>query len=154
MKLLNYKTLFGMLLVVLPLPGSAITVVECVDRHGNASFRDNCLPEMSLKTTKTLRGDKKEEADPTPSGQATVDSPVVLYSAPSCEACELVRDQLKGRNIPYTEKDATRDKTVQSELAAVTGGPLTVPTITVGEQTFTGYNRSDLTSALTDAGYP
>ena len=154
MKLPNHNTIFGMILLVLPLPGSAITVVECTDSHGNSSFRDSCPPEMSLKSTKILRGDRKEEAASPPSGQAAVDSPVVLYSAPNCEACELVRDQLKGQHIPYTEKDATSDKSVQSELAAITGGPLTVPTITVGEQKFTGYNRSDLKSALSDAGYP
>jgi glutaredoxin len=153
MKLPNHNSIFAMILLVLPLSGSAITVVECIDSHGDSSFRDNCPPEMSLKSTKILRGDKKEEAA-APSDQAALDSPVVLYSAPNCEACELVRDQLKGRNIPYTEKDATSDTSVQNELAAITGGPLTVPTITVGEQKFTGYNRSNLKSALTDAGYP
>ncbi|MFT4580965.1 MAG: glutaredoxin [Gammaproteobacteria bacterium] len=154
MKLLIYNTVFAMVLLVLPLPGAAITVVECIDSDGNSSFRDNCPPGMSLKSTQTLRGDKKEDATSPSSDQAALDSPVVFYSAPNCEACELVRDQLKGRDIPYTEKDATSDQAVQGELAAVTGGPLTVPTVTVGEQKFTGYNRSDLKSALTDAGYP
>ncbi|MDA0823578.1 MAG: glutaredoxin family protein [Proteobacteria bacterium] len=154
MKLPNHSSILGMILLVLPLSGSAITVVECIDSHGNSSFRDNCPPEMSVKSTKILRGDRKEEAASAAFDQAAADSPVVLYSAPNCGACELVRTQLNGRNIPYTEKDATSDTSVQSELAAITGGPLTVPTVTVGEKKFTGYNHSDLKSALTGAGYP
>jgi glutaredoxin len=74
--------------------------------------------------------------------------------SPDCEACELVRDQLDGRDVAYTEKDATTDRAIQGELAAVTGGALTVPTVTVGTQKFTGYSRNDLKSALTEAGYP
>jgi glutaredoxin len=143
------------LLLILASPLSlAITVVECVDADGNSSFRDKCPVGMAIKGTKKLPG-KRANVDASPTAQdAMREFPVVLFTTPDCEACELVRDQLDGRDVAYTEKDATTDRVIQGELAAVTGGALTVPTVTVGTQKFTGYSRNDLKSALTEAGYP
>ena len=80
--------------------------------------------------------------------------PIVFFSAPNCDACDLVRNQLQRRKVPFSEKDSSEDPDTQAELAEVTGGPLTVPTIVVGEQKFTGYRKNELDSALNDAGYP
>ena len=145
---------WGIYLMLVTPVSSAITVVECVDVDGNSSFRDKCPVGMEVKGTKKLPGKRAAvEAAPT-AEDAMRDFPVVLFTTPDCEACELVRDQLNGRDIPYTEKDATNDREIQGKLAAITGGVLVVPTVTVGEQKFTGYSRNDLKSALTDAGYP
>ena len=135
-----------------PLCVSAVTVVECLEKDGSTSFRDNCRPEMTVKSKKELRTTQAaaDESDKTVANQ----TPVVLFTAPDCEACQLVREQLNGRNVPFTEKDSSEDLDIQAELAAITGGPLTVPTITIGDYKFTGYNRTDLNSALDNAGYP
>ena len=43
---------------------------------------------------------------------------------------------------------------MQAELAGVTDGPLTVPTVTIGDLKFTGYNKIELDAALNGAGFP
>lgn len=145
--------LVGILISLLtPLSAVAFTVVECVEKDGSTWFRDKCPPDMSLKSTQEVRGEKKEEV--LSIKEIAEQHPVVLFSAPNCEACDLVRDQLTGRNVPFTEKDSSQDVEIQTELAAVTGGPLTVPTVTIDEYKFTRYSRSDLKSALDKAGYP
>ena len=136
----------------IPLSALAITVVECVDGDGNSSFRDKCPPGMSVKSTKQLRTERIEVA---PSVEKVANEhPIVFFSALNCDACDLVRSQLQSRNVPFSEKDSSEDPDNQAELAAVTGGPLTVPTVTVGEWKFTGYGRNELNSALNEAGYP
>ena len=146
--------IFAFLLLLTSPLSFAVTVVECVDTDGNSSFRDKCPVGMTVKGTKKLPG-SREKVETGPSAEDAIrDFPVVFFTTPECEACELVRDQLNGRDVPYTEKDATNDRAIQGELAKITGGALTVPTVTVGEQKFTGYSRNDLKAALTEAGYP
>jgi len=142
----------SVLICFIPLTSAAVTVVECVDAQGNSSYRDACPPGMSVKSTKRLPSERKEV---TRSAAAVAEeSPVVFFSAPNCEACDLVRTQLQGRDVPFSEKDASEDPAIQTELAAVTGGPLTVPIVTVGVRKLTGYNENELDSALNEVGYP
>ena len=152
MKMSIFRVICTMASLTASLCVPAVTVVECLEKDGSTSFRDNCPPEMSVKSTKKLRG---TQAPVEETGNLVANpSPVVLFTAPNCEACDLVREQLNGRSVPFTEKDSSQDRDIQAELTAVTGGALTVPTITIGEYKFTGYSRNDLKSALDDAGYP
>ena len=151
MKKSIYRLVCG-LISLLPLSVPALTVVECVERDGSTWFRDKCPPETKLKSTQEFRG-KPKEIEPSIE-DITTDHPIVLFTAVNCEACTLVRDQLTNRGLPFTEKDSSQDPNTQTELAKVTGGPLTVPTITIGEFRFTGYNRKNIKSALDNAGYP
>lgn len=152
MKWSKNSTVCVLLLLLLPFAVAALTVVECVDDQGNSSFRDKCPPGMTVKSTKELRGERKAEVSSLEEIAAA--NPVVLFSASNCDACDLVRNQLETRKVPFTEKDSSSDPDNQAELAAVTGGALTVPTVTVGTQKFTGYAKVELDSALNEAGYP
>jgi glutaredoxin len=152
MQLLKIHLIYGFLLVFSPAIVSAATVFECIDGAGDTSFRHKCPPGMTVRSTQGLPTDVSGK-EPTIE-DVLRESPVLLFSAPSCAACDLVREQLEQRSVPFTEKNATEDRDVQVELAGITGGPLTVPTMTIGQQNSTDYSRSDLKSALTDAGYP
>ena len=152
MKASIFRFVCGLISLLIPLSAAAYTIVECVEKDGSTLFRDKCPPDMSTKSTQELRGEKKEVVL---SAEEIADKhPIVLFTAANCEACTLVREQLKNRSVPFTEKDSSQDRDVQTELAAVTGGPLTVPTVTIGEFKFTGYNHAEIKSALDDAGYP
>lgn len=133
---------------------SAVTVVECVDAEGNSTFREHCPPGTAQK------GEKKLPGNITSGGAADVKEiaakhPVLLYTAPKCDACDMVRQQLQNRGVPFTEKDASNDVKVQDELKALAGGStLTVPLVSMDKDILTGYNRQALDSALDKAGYP
>lgn len=129
----------------------AVTVVECVDAGGNTSFRDKCPPGTTKAGDKVLLGVSPTKAKST--REITTDSPVVLYSVPNCDACDLVRNALSTRSTPFNEKNVQDDAASQNELKSKTGN-LTVPSVLIGATVLTGYNRSALDNALTQAGYP
>jgi len=134
-------------------PVYALTVVECVDQDGNSSFRDSCPPEMTLKSKRELRGEPEPEEPPS-AEEIARDNPVTLFVAPNCNACDLMRNLLETRGIPFAEKDASEDPQVQAELATITEGPLVVPTVTIGAIKLTDYNKTEIESALSSVGFP
>lgn len=142
-----------MLALLCALPAHALTVVECVDEDGNSSFRDICPPEMTVKSTREYQGEPEPEAPPSAEDVAR-DNPVTLFVAPNCNACDLVRNLLQTRNIPFAEKDASEDPQVQAELSTITEGPLVVPTVTIGEIRLTDYNKTEIETALSSVGFP
>jgi len=140
-----------MLVVATPWAAAAVTVVECRDADGNVSFRDRCPPNVAKTGEKQLlpRGKKLAEK----AAEAPPAQPVVLYAAPGCASCDLVRMHLRSRDIPFSERDAGSDPLIQAELKAA-AGTLAVPTLTVGAQSVQGYDGPKIESALNAGGYP
>lgn len=130
---------------------AAVTVVECVDDAGSTSFRDKCPPGSTKAGDKVLLGVAAKKLKS--AREIAADNPIVLYSVPNCDACDLVRNGLTTRAAPFNEKNVQDDAAGQSELKGKTGN-LTVPSVLIGATVLTGYNRSALDSALSQAGYP
>jgi glutaredoxin len=128
----------------------AVTVVECRSPDGNVSFRDRCPPGTEKTGQKRVATGKKRSAT---ASETAAQNPVTLYSVPNCDACDLVRNRLTTRAIPFTEKSVETDVGAQQELKEKSGS-LTVPTITVGAASIQGYDRTALDSGLERAGYP
>jgi len=133
---------------------SAVTVYECVDAEGEVTFQDSCPPGTELAGTKQLSSNKKVEA--VDIAGIAAQNPVVLYGAPACaDACDLVRNQLQKRNVPFSEVDVTAVAAEQLPAdVASEDGTVTVPTVTVADQRISGYSKSELDTALNGAGYP
>jgi len=129
----------------------ARTVVQCKEPDGSLSFRDHCAPDEAQTAEKQIRG---ALARPTTTAQELVKmNPVILYAVPECDTCDLVRLQLQSRQIPFTEKDMSKDSSNQAALEAA-AGELKVPTVMIGTHVLAGYDRSTLHQRLTEAGYP
>lgn len=132
----------------------AVTVVSCKDKDGSTYFADRCPPGSARLGEKEVRGGPRRDAA-AELAEVAKSHPVVLYSVADCDACDLVRQQLKRRNIPYTEKDVGADQLDnQQALKAVGNGNLTVPTVAIGTRAFAGYSRAALDLGLDEAGYP
>ncbi|MGB1884883.1 MAG: glutaredoxin family protein [Gammaproteobacteria bacterium] len=128
----------------------AVTVVECVDADGNASFMDKCPPGWAKKSEKLIRRGGPRE----PSlSEIAAANPIIFYTVPDCDACDLVRNAMTGRNIPFRERDVQDNAEMQQELQEVSGG-LTVPALKIGDRVLSGYSRDAIDDALADAGYP
>lgn len=151
MKARNALALVVALTGLITIPARALTVVECVDKHGASSFQDRCPPGSVKKGEKQIRAPRKD-AEAT-AKEAAKNNPVVLYAVANCEACDLVRKQLSARKIPFVERTVDEDADAQAVLKKA-AGQLTVPTVTVGTQVFTGYSKDALEQGLTQAGYP
>ncbi len=52
---------------------------------------------------------------------------VILYTRPDCPYCDAARRYLDERGDPYEERDISTDPAAEREIAAITGGPLSVP---------------------------
>lgn len=133
----------------LPLSSAqARTIVECVEQDGSIFFSDRCPPGTVKKTERRYSIGGASTPTGTPSRP-----PVTLYTVAQCDACDLVRNALQTQNVPYTEKDVAESLDNQTELKTASGA-LNVPTVVVGQNVVSGYNRSALDSALAQAGYP
>lgn len=129
----------------------AATIVECEDAAGNRSFEAACPPGSQLvEEKKYYTGPKNTGPD---LDRLQAEQPVVLYSVPTCEACDVVRSYLNSRGTPFTEKNVSDDAALQEELSAISG-ELSVPVVTIGEQMVSGYNKPALKEKLDTAGYP
>jgi glutaredoxin len=131
-------------------PAQAAKLYKWVDKDGRVSYHDQPPPSEDVRVEeKDFRTGERSTG-----AQAGKELPaVVLYAAPRCESCELARNYLKKRNVPFTEKNAESDVKVQQELKAKSG-TLSVPTITVGEKVMRGYMESLLEGELDAAGFP
>jgi len=120
---------------------SAVDVVICEDAEGNQTFQKACPPGTSLVGEKKISVGKSSE---------TVDLSklnVVLYTIPDCETCENVAIYLRSRDIPFSEKDVSKDHKIQQELAKLSG-KLSVPVTVIGEEVVSGYNREQIGNIL------
>ncbi len=143
----------GLVLLLSGGPAPAATVVECVDAQGRHSFRDHCpTGTREARRLKIGREKKKQPAGPD-LDRLAAEHPITLFSVPECDACDLVRQYLKERRLPFTERDASADVAVQTDLKELSGA-LTVPVLSVDGQVLKGYNRQLLETTLKQAGYP
>ncbi len=146
------KTIGWLLAAVLVGGGSAQAgkLYKWVDEQGQVSYHDRPPADETVRVEETgIRTGSDERVAPVNGAEP---APVVLYAMPKCGACDLARAHLRGRDVPFTEKNPEGDVKVQQELRKLTGG-LSVPTITVGTKLMRGYMDSILDDELTAAGY-
>ena len=84
--------------------------------------------------------------------QAMGKYPVILYATKNCAACDMARDALKNRGVPFNEYSITMDADIEALKARFGNGSL--PVIAIGSQTMKGYSSNDLQGYLDAAGYP
>ena len=127
----------------------AVKIVQCEDEQGNITFQDRCPPGSKPVNQKEY----SVKAGSAATASSEPGEPLVIYIVPNCDSCDQVKEFLMAKNIPYREIDVKSSYELQQELKEKTGGELLVPALIVGEKTLTGYSRSQMISALTEAGY-
>jgi len=126
-----------------------------VDQNGKTQFGDTPPPPGA----KDVRRTNVTSAKPAPAQQPfelarlQKDFPVTLYTSPPCkEGCELARDALGKRGVPFKEVQVF-DPDTNDELKRVSGG-LDVPTLLVGRSVQRGFEQGAFDALLDSAGYP
>jgi glutaredoxin len=145
----------GFFIFLLAAQAPAVTIFECVDEAGNSTYQDRCPPGTTPANEKDFRtgsGDSKPAATP---GAAPPDVEILMYSAPNCDACLILRGVLDEYKAPYTDKNINAGDEVKRELQEKVGGAetLTIPTIIVGETVIAGFKKDNLISTLEQAGF-
>jgi len=125
-----------------------------VDAQGNVTYQDQPPPGQEdsaapfaedSEVVAELAAEKARRSN-------TSSVPVMLYSVPVCDACDMVRLLLEKNGVPYTEMDADDNAAVQNEIKELTG-QLSVPVLTVGENVVSGYSSTSIEAQLISAGY-
>jgi glutaredoxin len=114
-------------------PGAADGKVTSINGRGGSAAPDASLP-LELR-------------------QPVSKFPVTLYvTSGSCEPCDSARQLLRGRGIPYTEKQVVTGE--DSDALERLSGGRDAPTLTIGAQTLRGLSSEVWNSYLDGAGYP
>jgi glutaredoxin-like YruB-family protein len=68
---------------------------------------------------------------------------LTIYTQPSCGYCNELKNYLKKHNIPYQEKDITKDRSAFEDLVHKYKIRAT-PLIVYGEKTVVGFNPEEI----------
>lgn len=125
-----------------------------VDENGRVHYTDTPPPATAKDVQKKrMQGNAVGAQGSYGLAEAIKNSPVTLYSHPDCkEICQMARDVLNKRGVPFAEVSATDAEKIQ-ELRRVSGGER-VPVLVVGGQVETAVSAAAYNQALDLAGYP
>jgi glutaredoxin len=141
-----------MVLLVGAQPALATKLYKWVDEYGNVTYKD------TPPTDDNINYKEENISGGTATGGSAADEaaekfPVVLYSTPSCSACNSARAYLQSRGIPFEDKNVEGNGKLQQELKKK-AGEISVPTILIGTKVMRGYVQTLLAGELDSAGYP
>ena len=128
---------------------AAVKIVQCEDAQGNRTFQLACPPGTTQVNSMSVASGTGTPAD---QDKQAANITATLYYIPDCDACDGVREYLRDRNIPITEKNVMGNVDLQKEMKEVSGKQ-SVPVVVIGKKVLIGYNRTDLKNALAAAGY-
>jgi len=127
-----------------------------VDEKGRVQYTDTPPPASAKQVRKRAASSpaaKAEEQVPFELQRAQTDFPVTLYTAPICkQLCELAREALNKRGVPFKEVQVWNVETLE-QLKAVAPSD-NVPALVVGRSVQTGFDPNRYESLLDQAGYP
>lgn len=135
----------------------ALAQYKVVGPDGKITYTDRPVAPPSGGQVQTLRASAAAAAAanaPLPVELRNVATrfPVTLYTGPDCSPCELGRQLLQRRGIPFTERLVSSEDDAAA-LQRITGGR-TLPSLAVGGQALRGFLDSDWQGTLDLAGYP
>lgn len=133
--------------------GASAQMYKWVDASGKTHFTTS-PPPLSAKTVNVRSASEGGSAVALPYAlaQAVRSAPVVLFSAQSCGGCDMGRDFLKRRGIPFTEKTVSTGNDEAKLKEAGSNGQL--PLLLVGPKKVIGFETSLWDNALNAASYP
>jgi len=125
-----------------------------VDGKGGVHYTDTPPPPSATDVKKkNLKPNMVGQQGSYALAEAVKNSPVTLYTHPICtEACELARDLLRKRGVPFREVSAV-DEARAEELRQVSGGDQ-VPMLVVGSIVEKTPSEEAYNRALDVAHYP
>ena len=72
---------------------------------------------------------------------------VTIYTTPSCGYCNVAKDWLRKKNVPFTEYNVATNMAKAQEMVQKSG-QMGVPVLNVNGKVIVGFNQSAIESAL------
>jgi glutaredoxin len=134
--------------------GASAQMFKWTDARGVVHFSDQPPPAGADRKVeqKAFGGSGEPVQLPYALAAAARKSPVLLYTAPACAACDQGRTMLQQRGIPFAEKTVVSNQD-QAKLAEA-GAAGKVPLLLVGGAKRIGFDADSWNDALNDAAYP
>jgi len=133
---------------------SAQTTYRWTDpKSGTTVISDQ--PPPGVKQVVKRDGDEAGERQlPYATRQAVEKFPVTLYTTASCtDTCKRARDLLNVRGVPFAEREIKSQNDL-AELSKQLGSEAAIPSLSVGRQSFKGFEAGAWNGLLDLAGYP
>ena len=131
----------------------AMAQYKIVGPDGKVTYTDKppTAAEIKLPTGNTST-DSGSNGMPYETRQAVAKYPVTLYSTKNCQGCDMARQALRQRGVPFNEYTVNTN----ADIAALQSrfGSTMSPVVQIGGQSMKGYSSADLSSYLDAAGYP
>ncbi|MEN6584844.1 MAG: glutaredoxin family protein, partial [Sulfuricella sp.] len=133
----------------------AAELYRWVDGEGKVHYTDQQPPASAKKVEEKHLGGNSIDTSGLPykTRQAVMKSPVTLFASDCGMGCDLARELLSQRGIPYTTKNPQTSSDDAQALKKLTG-ELNVPVLVVGSAVNKGYEKGAWDAALDAAGYP
>lgn len=130
----------------------AMALYKVVGPDGKVTYTDRPPTDQPSQAIKSNGAVSSTDALPFELRQVATRFPVTLYTASDCSVCDLGRQMLKNRGIPFYEK--TVNTSADAQALQRLEGSQQVPVLRVGKQSLQGYSDADWASYLDAAGYP
>jgi len=142
--------------LLLAAAGGACAQYKIVGPDGHVTYTDKPPTAAQQRAQAgTPGGDGGSQAGaglPYETRQAMARYPVTLYAQKGCSPCDVARQALRARGVPFSEYAVdTNEDGVQLKARF---GELTLPVLTIGSQTVKGFRQTDVDAFLDAAGYP
>lgn len=79
--------------------------------------------------------------------QHTMDTPVTIYTTPTCHFCQMSKEFFKENNVAYTEYNVASDLEKRQEMIDKSG-QMGVPVVFIGEEMIIGFDKNKFVSLL------
>ncbi len=140
-------------LLMLSMAGASAQLYKWTDAQGKVHFTDKPPPPNAKQAAiKPSAGGAASVPLPYALAQAAQNHPVVLYTGPGCQPCDLGRTFLKQRGIPFAEKtvDSNEDQARLKEA----GNTNQLPLLVVGRNKNVAFEAGAWGALLSNASYP
>ena len=158
------SALFFSIACTMLLASTAQAQYKWIEANGRIGYGDR-LPSHNVKILKSpptiARTAAGNEAAADTTGDmpyelrnAVRSAPVTLYTTPNCGPCDMARDHLRNRGIPFSEKVVSSTRDVEAFQALGFPSESGLPLVTAGNNREVGYHGLRWDDLLTRSGYP
>lgn len=148
------KRAFLLICVLIWTNAFADELYRSIDKDGKVHYGDSPLQDSEDVTQLKLGNEPTPDENlPYETQRAKQNFPVTLYTFPTCgSACQMAREFLQKRGIPFTEKSLTKKEEI--DAFHKDSGDSKMPSAAIGKTWVKGFLAEQWSKELDFAGYP
>lgn len=127
---------------------------KSVGADGKVTYSDTPAAKAGKVEEKNLPKTSATTQLPFELAEAVRKHPVTLYTARDCSGCDMARNALTARGVPYTEKTVETNEDIARLKQVSSNQNQKLPLLVVGTLKETGFEQEAWNKTLTAAGYP